>query len=296
VSSRAMGPPGVVQVGGGEQMPQEFHYRVPWRSSGSLPGAHASRRTGPGVEFHEHVSLLQTSDPRRFDVLATMRDPQRSLRLKVYRQLGSIPITALIDVSASMPAAAGGSLDLVADFVASLGFSAARTGDSFGVVACDEQVRRDLLLLQTRRRGAGILHAQRLRRFTPDGNGAAGLLSGVHYLPRHRGLVFLVSDFHFPVRHLERLLDALGHHDVVPVPIWSEAERVLPPFGLLRLRDAETGGERLLFMRPGLARRVREEVEAHRAEALSVFRRHGRRPLMLGATFRAQTVSRYFHG
>jgi uncharacterized protein (DUF58 family) len=281
---------------GREPVPEEFHYRISWRAAGTMPGAHASRSTGPGVDFHGHASLLHTTDPRRFDVLATIRDPQRNLRLRVYRQLGSVPVTVLLDVSASMLAASGGSLALVADFVASLGFSAARTGDSFGVIACDEGVRRDLLLPHTRRRGAGIVHARRLRGLVPEGRAATGLLDGVNYLPRQRGLVFLVSDFHLPADQLNRLLGALGAHDVVPVPIWHEGERTLPRFGLLRLRDAETGVERLLFMRPGLAARVRATVQGHRDEVLAICRRHGRRPLMLGGEFSAQTVSRYFHG
>ncbi len=276
--------------------PEEFHYRVSWRSSGALPGAHASRRIGPGVDFYGHVSLLETTDPRRFDILASLRDAQRSLRLRVYRQLGSIPVTALLDVSASMPAAAGGTLALMADFVAALGFSAARTGDSFGVIAADGAVRMELLLPQTRRRGAGILHARRLRTLSPDGHSARGLLDAVNYLPRQRGLVFLLSDFHFPLTDLERLLRALGAHDVVPVPVWSEAERMLPPFGLVRLRDAESSHERLLFMRPRLAARIREEVDGHRAAVGETFRRHGRRPLLLGQPFAAADVSRYFHG
>jgi hypothetical protein len=278
------------------EAPMEIHYRVPWRSSGSLPGAHASRVVGPGVDFQGHATLLRTSDPRRFDVLATLRDPQRRLQLKVYRQQSSIPVSVLLDVSASMPAAAGGNLGLVADFVASLSFSAARAGDSFGLIACDETVRMDLTLAHTRRRAAGFALAQRLRDLRPTGRGAAGLLEGTHHLPRQRGLVFLMSDFHYPIARLDDLLGALGHHDVVPMPVWSEAERRLPSFGLVRLRDAETDGERLLFLRPGLVRRVREQVEARREELLATFRRHGRRPLILGDRFNAEAVTRYFHG
>ncbi len=274
----------------------EFHYRIAWRSGGPLPGAHASRRLGPGVDFYGHVSLLETTDPRRFDVLATQRDPQRALRLRAYRQLGSIPVTALLDVSASMPAAAGGTLDLMADFVASLGFSAVRTGDSFGVISADTQVRSELWLPHTRRRGAGLSHAQRLREFRPDGTGARGLLEAARYLPRQRGLIFLLSDFHFPLPDLERLLAALGGHDVVPVPIWSEAERKLPGFGLVRLRDAESGHQRLLFMRPSLRARIEAQVDEHRHEVMSALSRHGRRPLMLASPFDPEMVSRYFYG
>ncbi|MEO0424593.1 MAG: VWA domain-containing protein [Pseudomonadota bacterium] len=281
---------------GGSSPVAEFHYRIGWRSGSPLPGAHASRRLGPGVDFYGHVSLLETTDPRRFDVLATQRDPQRSLRLRAYRQLGSIPVTALLDVSASMPAAAGGTLDLMADFVAALGFSAVRTGDSFGVISADTQVRRELCLPTTRRRGAGLAHAQRLRSFQPDGNGARGLLAATHYLPRQRGLLFFLSDFHFPLADLERLMAALGGHDVVPVPIWSEAERQLPNFGLVRLRDAESGHERLLVMRPSLRKRIERQVDEHRSEVLRTLSRHGRRPLMLGTRFDAETVSRYFYG
>lgn len=274
----------------------EVHYRITWRAGSSFPGAHPSRHTGPGVDFYGHVSLLQTSDPRRFDVLATQRDPQRSLRLRVYRQRGSIPVTVLLDVSASVPAAAGGSLDLPADFVAALGHAAARAGDTFAVVAADERVRRELLLPATRRRGAGPAHAEVLRRFHATGTGARALLDAVAYMPRNRGLVFVLSDFHFPLDHVRRLLITLQQHQVVPVPIWSPRERELPRFGLVQLADAEGEGERLLLMRPGLRARVRARIDAHREQVLGVCARAGCRPLMLGEDFDAQAVTRYFYG
>lgn len=274
----------------------ELHYRIRWRASSPTPGAHASRHVGPGADFYGHVSLMQTSDPRRFDVLATQRDPQRSLRLRVYRQLGSVPVTVLMDVSASMPAAAGGSLDLLADFVDALAFAVVRTGDRFGFIAADTAVREELLLPHTRRRGAGVALAAALRKFAPSGTGASGLLEALSWVPRQAGLVFVVSDFHFPTDDLQQLLVALQRHQVVPVPVWSPRERELPRFGLIQLRDAEGGGERLLIMRPGLRSRVRAEVDRHRAEVGAVFTRLGCRPLSLGERFDPQTVTEYFHG
>ena len=49
-----------------------------------------------------------------------------------------------------------------AAFVESLSWSAHRTGDSFGFIGCDTQVRNDLLMPQSRSRGVGTALLERL--------------------------------------------------------------------------------------------------------------------------------------
>ena len=130
----------------------------------------------------------------------------------------------------------------------------------------------------------------------PTGASARGLLEAVTYVPRERGLVFVISDFHFPLQNAEKLFVALQRHEVVPMPVWSARERELPAFGLVQLRDAEGAGERLLFMRPGLRARVRRSIDAHREDVRALCARFGRRPLELGERFDPQMVTRYFYG
>ena len=276
---------------------ETFHYRLPSRARGPEPGAHPGTQRGGGMEFRGHASLLHAPDPRRFDVAASLRDPFHRVMVRVYTQRGAVPVRVIADVSASMGFAGRcRKMDLMADFVESLALSASRIGDALAFTACDSEVREDLLLPLTRSRAAGTLVAAKLRSLEPSGRNALGLLKAVEQVPPARSLVFLVSDFHFPMEMLERLLAALGLHEVVPVVLWDSAEGTAPRYGIARILDPETTAERMLLLRPTLARRLKESI-AGRADALTrCCARFGVKPLVIRDKFEAEVVTRYFYG
>lgn len=276
---------------------EAFHYRLPTRARGLRPGAHPGTQRGGGMEFRGHASLLEAADPRRFDVAASLRDPFHRVMVRVYTQRGAVPVRVLADVSASMSfSGRGRKMDLLADFTESLALSAQRSGDPFAFTGCDSEVREDLLLPPTRRRAAGSLLAPRLRNLTPSGRSARGLLEAVARMPPSRSLVFLVSDFHFSLDMLGELLAGLALHAVVPVILWDNAEGVLPGYGVARIFDPETGGERMLLLRPALGRRLQEAMAARARALTGCCARFGLTPLFLEDRFEADAVTRYFYG
>ncbi|MGH8751708.1 MAG: DUF58 domain-containing protein, partial [Burkholderiales bacterium] len=248
---------------------QEFHYKISWRARGAHPGHHRGMQSGGASEFRGHAPLLAHPDPRRLDLLASLRDPFSEWRVRVYSQKSSIPVYLIADVSASM--GFGGvkrKLDVLADFTAALGYSAYRTGDRFGFIGCDETVRQDFLLPPTFARGAGVEWAGRLRAFSAAGKNAAGLTQAHHFLGRTRALIFLSSDFHFPLDFLDSVLTSLARHDVVPLVLWDRAEyEQLPPSGLAWVQDSESGRRRLLWLRPWLQEKILDAF-ARRRRAL----------------------------
>jgi uncharacterized protein (DUF58 family) len=275
---------------------QEFHYEIHWPVSASRPGHHRGRRPGSGFEFHSHAPLLEHPDPRRIDMHASLRDPFGGWIVRVFRQRNSIPVYVLADVSASMGfTGERRKLDVAADFAAAAAYSAYRTGDAFGFRACDATVRTDMWLALTRVRGAGSLVDNWLRHFNASGDSAAGLLQAAQTLGRSRGLVFLISDFHFPVDLLRTLLDALSTHHVVPVMLWDRKEFPLKArFGIGTVSDSETGRSRTVFLRPSLQRRI-EAAFAERHNLLQeIFLAHNLQPLMLLDGFKADRVTEYF--
>jgi len=60
---------------------------------------------------------------------------------------------------------------------------------------------------------------------------------------KKRSIAFLISDFIGPA-FTDSLRIASNKHDVVALRIRDEREEALPPAGMIRLRDPETGGER----------------------------------------------------
>jgi uncharacterized protein (DUF58 family) len=276
---------------------EPFHYRLPGRARGVEPGAHPGTQRGGGMEFRGHASLLNAPDPRRFDVAASLRDPFNRVMVRVYTQRGAVPVRVIADISASMGFTGRcRKMDLLADFTASLALSASRIGDPFAFAACDSTIREDLVLPLTRSRAAGALLASKLRSLEPAGTNALGLFDAVEQTPPARSLVFLVSDFHFPDAMLAELLAGLALHEVVPVVLWDSAEGEAPRYGIARVLDPETGKERLLLLRPALARRLKDAV-ARRAEALVACCSHfGVKPLVIRDRFEADAVTRYFYG
>jgi hypothetical protein len=276
---------------------REFHYRIGAPVLGHFPGHHRSTRGESGFEFRGHASLLDAPDPRRLDLHASLRDPFGNWIVRVHSQRKSIPVVMLADLSASMSFEGGHRKQhVVADFAESLAWSAWRTGDSFGFIGCDSVVRNDLLVPQTRSSGRGTVLARALRALPLQGRSADGLLRAHEHLPRQRSLVFLVSDFHFPVSRLQLLLASLAHHDVVPVVVWDPLEFGLTAHhGLVHAVDAESGRRRLVWWRPAVRDKWRRQHEARRAELLAIFRAQRLKPLFVEGPFRADDVTRHFH-
>jgi hypothetical protein len=276
----------------------EFHYRIGWRSRGHLPGAHRGTQSGAGFEFTGNRSLADGGDPRRLDIRASLRDPCERWQVRVYAQRSAVPVAMVADLSASM--ALQGRHDKwvsLQRFAAALAWSVGRNGDLFTFVGCDDVVRTDLFIPPTQRRAALLDLRERLTSARPAGRqGASGLLQAADWLPQRRSLVFLVSDFHFPLATTEALFDSLRMHDIVPVVLWDPIETQVPKgSGLLRLQDSETGRHRLIWLRSSLRERWLAAVAERRAALRRLCQARGRPALILEAAFEADLVTHYFH-
>jgi len=270
---------------------QPIPYRLGWRPEGVLPGAHPGHGEGAEGEFRRHVSLLRYPDPRRIDLRASLRDPFGDLHVRQFSPRRAVAVAALVDLSGSM--GFGEDASRIADLCSLLAVSAQRSGDSFALFGCDAQVREEASLPLSRRRGVEFEVRERLLAARPVGRSVDGLFEAADRLPARRSLVFLVSDFLMPLPQIERLLDALWRHDVVPVVVRNTgAESDLPRWGLIEIADLETGGRCLVLMRPALRERWRREA-AERNRALdALFARHGRRPFHLVDALDADALAR----
>ena len=276
--------------------PAEVGYRLNHRARSIRPGMHAGMETGGGLEPLVRTTLLDGRDPRRLDLLASSRDPLRRLLVRRYRQRAAIRVYVVADLSASLGfRGLGDRIETLASLVSALGFSAGRAGDAFAFIGCDMQVRRDFLLPPTRMPGAYLDLADRLRDCVPRGQGSAGLLEAIPLIGNRRALVFLVSDFHFPLALLESVLAGVARHQVVPVVLEDSREsEPSPRVGLVRVQDPETREERTLLMRPSLRHRLRAQAEQRKAAVFDCLTAHGAPPLVLTDRFDVDRVNRYF--
>jgi uncharacterized protein (DUF58 family) len=275
---------------------EEFHYRLPERVGGHRLGSHPGSSLGAGQEFVSHVNLYDRPDPRRLDLRASLRNVRGDWLVRVYRQRAGIPVHAVIDVSSSMSFGARRSkLEVVAEFVEALGRSAFRVGDVFGMLAFDHEARDDLFVPAMMSRGAGGVMAAALRRTETRAGGIEGLEEAVLQLAGREGLIFLVSDFHWPLDRLAGVLDLLAQAHVVPMIVWDPGE-IQPPErdALAALHDAETGVRRTLWMRPSLRVQWQDAVARRRTELERLFAARALRPFYVTGRFDGEAMSRYF--
>jgi Mg-chelatase subunit ChlD len=283
---------------------REIFYRLRQPARSRWPGAHRSRAGEMGFEFRAHQPLGMGGDARRIDVQASLRDPFGDWQVRLYAERVSVTVAVVADLSASMAFVGRHSkMATLAGLTRALAWSAARAGDRFAFVGCGARLLPRWLLTPTRARGAGLALADRLAHHHPAGAEAAhaaALAEAVTCLPRQRSLVFLVSDFHLPLPLIERTLDSLAGHEVVPVLVRDEAETAAPAstrsgHALVNLRDAETGAQRLLWWRPALAARHAEQREQARAGLAALLRRHQQGCVLLDDGFDADRVTSFFH-
>ncbi|WP_129780746.1 DUF58 domain-containing protein [Peristeroidobacter soli] len=275
---------------------REFHYRLPRRSGGWRPGSHPGSSLGAGQEFVSHVSLYDRPDPRRLDLRASLREVRGDWLVRVNRQRVSVPVHLIADVSSSMSFGAPQSkLQVVADFVTALGHSTFRVGDALGMLAFDAQERRDLFVPALLSRGVGEVMASMLTGCKGTAGSSDGLEEAALHLAGRHGLIFLASDFHWPLDRLDVVLDLLAHSYIVPLVIWDPAE-IQPPKrdGLIPLRDVESGRRSTLWLRPSVRTRWHEAIERRRAELNALFSAHGIRPFYVSGEFDNEALSQYF--
>ncbi|MDD5036001.1 MAG: hypothetical protein PHE55_14725, partial [Methylococcaceae bacterium] len=174
--------------------------------------------------------------------------------------------------------------------------SAWRSGDPFGFFGCDSEIRWDLCLPLRWHKGMAVEWRERIERFRPRARHARGLLEAAAQLGRQKALVFLVSDFHFPLHDLEALMDGFVRHDLVPVVLWDSGEyENLPDWGLAELEDPETGERRRLFLRPSLREGLKRRFDERRQELIRLCARHGKEPFFIVDRFDADAMTNYFY-
>jgi len=275
-------------------MSEEFHYRIPWRSSSAHPGLHRSSQSGSEQEFQGHALLMSHPEPHNIDIHASLHDPFGQFVVRTYRQRGIINVNLIADLSASM--GFHNKMQVLADLTAATAFSSYRSGDHFGFYGCDEQLREDFHLPNHWYKGGTPELAAQLRYFEPTGKHCFAIDRTLDFLPRQKSLTFLVSDFHFQISEIVRIMDNLSAHDVIPIVLWQYQEyENLPQWGLIRFLDPETRRSRNMLMRPALKAKIIDSFVRRKTRLTHLFMQYGRQPFFICDKFKADHLTRYFY-
>lgn len=291
--------------------PALFDYRLDWRPSSRWRGEHLAVGAGAADLFRGHRPLIDAADARRIDVRAGLTDPLARWWVRETEARAGIAWWLLLDLSASVfdphGAERASTCRLIAELCASCALSTYRAGDRFGLFAAAARPIDPLCLPAQRRPASARALAARLR--DPDQlariiaqartpvDSAHGLTDAVARIGATRAVVLIASDFYGDAAHWSRLFTQLAAHQLVPLVLRDgRAANALPRAGLLRLRDAETGRQRTVLLRPAMQRRIRELIEQNDQALAALFTRYRLRPMRLGARYQARRFTEYFAG
>jgi uncharacterized protein (DUF58 family) len=273
---------------------RDIYYRPRGRVSGLRAGAHPSRGVGAFGTFRDQVPFMMHPDARRTDVRGTLRDPFENTLVRRFQQRSAIDVYALVDLTRSLSYQGRAcKRDLIAEFCGVLARSVIRSGDRFGLIGFDADIREECFIPPNRRQGNASDVETRLRQAEWNGRQAEGLRQAARYVVGQRKIVFVISDFMLPLELLCSVFTALAQHDLIPVVIDDSTESdELPDWGLMELTDLETGQRRIVFMRPALKKRWLEQEAERRDQIRRTLQRFGRTPIAISDTLDVDLISR----
>jgi uncharacterized protein (DUF58 family) len=204
-------------------------------------------RSGDGFVFAQLRAYVEGDDPRRIDHAATARSG--ALQTRVYLEETALVLAAFVDESASMRVGRRRPLADAADEALRAWFGAAESDDTVARIV-DERVIRD-------RRAAALARAGAPFRFAR----ALALAHGA--LPRGASLLAIVDGF--DLADDAALARAALRFDATVLIARDPWRDDLPLRGVVRLRDAESGQTRRLYV--GARERARYRVAAQAREA-----------------------------
>jgi uncharacterized protein (DUF58 family) len=205
-------------------------------------GEYHSAFKGRGMAFSEVREYQFGDDIRNIDWNVTARYSHPYV--KIFEEERELTVMLLIDVSGSREF---GSFEkfkknIITEISAILAFSAIQNNDKIGVIFFSNTVEK---FIPPKKGKSHILRIIReLIEFEPQERGT-NITDTLRYLTnaiKKRCTTFVISDFMDDNKDLEMALSiANNKHDVVALKIFDDREKELPPIGLIKLKDAETG-------------------------------------------------------
>ena len=234
-------------------------------------GEYHSVFKGRGMEFSEVREYQFGDDVRNIDwnVSARFGHPF----IKIFEEERELTVILMVDMSGSL---IFGSVDktkqqIAAEISSILAFSALKNNDKVGMILFTDKIEK---FVPPRK---GKKHVLRIIRevlsFEPEGK-STDIRAALEYMNnaiKKRSIVFLLSDF--MDSGYEKILRIVGkRHDFIGVVLNDERENKIPPIGLVKFVDAETGEERWVDTgNPALRKRFTEIRDDNIAKRKSLF-------------------------
>ncbi|MDA3867039.1 MAG: DUF58 domain-containing protein [Salinivirgaceae bacterium] len=205
-------------------------------------GEYHSAFKGRGMAFSEVREYQFGDDNRNIDWNVTAR--YNKPFVKIFEEEREMTVMLVIDVSGSRNF---GTFDkykknVITEIAAVLAFSAIQNNDKIGVIFFSGKIEK---FIPPKKGKSHILRIIReLIDFEPE-NRETDIKGTLEYLTnaiKKRCTAFVISDFIDDNKELKRALNiANNKHDIVGLRIFDDREASLPPIGMIKMKDAETG-------------------------------------------------------
>ncbi len=210
-------------------------------SNNIFAGAYHSAFRGRGMTFSE-VREYQYGDDIRdinWNVTARYNKPY----VKVYEEERELTVMLLVDMSASRLFGAVGDekRQIIAEIAATIAFSAIQNNDKIGVIFFTDRIEKFIPPKKGKKHILFII--SQLLDFTPESKGT-DIGAALRYFGdamKKRTTTFLISDFIDSHDYTRPMQIAAGKHDMIGIQVYDRRDTELPPVGLLRVADLETG-------------------------------------------------------
>lgn len=225
-------------------------------------GEYQSAFKGRGMAFSEVREYNYGDDIRQIDWNVTARtgDPF----IKVFEEEREQTLMLCVDISQSgtFGSKQQSKRDLAVEICAVLAFSAIKNSDKVGLILFSDHIEKVVPPKKGRTHVLRLIRELYTTKPTGNGTNIADALSYVNRLLDRKAIIVLASDFQDS--NFEKQLKMTNQkHDLVSIIINDHLEDDLPNLGLVTLRDAETGAERLIDTS---SKTVREVYNSRRKE------------------------------
>ena len=209
-------------------------------SNNIFAGEYHSAFKGRGMTFSEVREYQYGDDVRNIDWNVTARFNRPFI--KIFEEEREMTVMLLIDVSGSREFGTSVRFkkNLITEIAATLAFSTIQNNEKIGVIFFSDKIEK---FIPPKKGKKHVLHIIReLLTFIPE-NRETNLSEVLRYFTgaiKKRSTAFLISDFMDD--NFERALRIANQkHDLVALQIYDRRETELPPIGLVKLKDAESG-------------------------------------------------------
>lgn len=206
-------------------------------------GQYHSAFKGRGMSFSEVREYQYGDDVRDIDwnVTARFNKPY----IKVFEEERELTVMLIVDLSDSLDfgTSVRTKRETLTEIAATIAFAAIQNNDKIGVIFFTDKVEKFIPPQKGRKHILYII--RELLNFEPDSK-STDIKVPLQYLTnaiKKRCTAFLLSDFICDTDYSNAMTIANRKHDLVAIQVYDRRLAELPDVGLIKVRDAEGGGE-----------------------------------------------------